>query len=92
MGVAVSRLRFLVFAPLLLLQGCWFVFIPGSLVQAAADGITGAEGNHCVNERAKVGDYINLTDGTRWKVESLSGTSTRCQHPAHPIRARLSPA
>lgn len=85
-------LRVLVLAPLPLLGGCWFVFIPGGLIQAAADGITGAEGSHCVHERAKVGDYIQLTDGTRWKVESLSGTSSRCQHPAHPIRARLSPA
>lgn len=86
------RLRFLALAPLLLLQGCWFVFIPGSLIQAASDGLSGAEGSHCVHERAQVGDFLQLTDGTRWKVESLSGTSTRCAHPAYPIRARLSPA
>lgn len=85
-------IRLVCIAPVLLLQGCWFVFIPGSLIDATADAITGAEGRHCVSERATVGDYINLTDGTRWKVESLSGTSTRCQHPAHPIRAKLSPA
>lgn len=75
-----------------LLQGCWFVFIPGSVVQAVTDGITGAEGNHCVTAFAKVGDRINLTDGTPWKVESLSGTSIKCQHPSFPIRARLTPA
>lgn len=84
--------RLLLALPLTLAsQGCWFVFIPGSLIQAASDGITGAEGNHCVSTAAKVGDSIRLSDSTMWKVESLSGTSVRCQHPSQPIRARLSP-
>lgn len=86
------KLRLLCIAPVLLLQGCWFVFIPGSLIEAAADGITGAEGQHCVNSEAKVGDTIKLTDGTNWKVLSLSGTSNRCRNPAHPVRAKLTPA
>lgn len=87
------RTRLLLALPLTLtLHGCFFVWIPGSLIQAAADGITGSEGNHCVSANAKVGDPIRLSDSTLWKVESLSGTSTRCQHPANPIRARLSPA
>jgi hypothetical protein len=69
----------------LMLQGCWFVFIPGSLIQAASDGITGAEGNHC----AKVGDRIRLPGGGHGTVKSLSGTSIRCQQTELPIRALL---
>jgi hypothetical protein len=38
------------------LSGCFFVFIPGSLIQQVSDGITGAEGEHCVSRVAKVGD------------------------------------
>lgn len=87
------RARLLLALPLTLaLQGCWFVFIPGSLIQAASDGITGAEGSHCVGSSAKVGDRTTLPDGTVWTVASLSGTSTRCQHPSMPIRAKLTPA
>jgi hypothetical protein len=74
------------------LQGCFFVWIPGSLMQAAGDAITGAEGNHCVATTATVGSAIRLPDGTQWKVESLSGTSARCQRPEQPIRAKLAPA
>lgn len=85
------RKVFVLLPCVLLLQGCWFVFIPGSLIDAAADGISGAEGHHCVSAGAAVGDHIRLTDGTPWRVESLSGTSYRCKHPDHPIRARLSP-
>ena len=71
------------------LSGCWFVFIPGSLIQKVSDGITGAEGEHCVSRAAKVGDTINLPGGGRGIVKSLSGTSVRCTHPEMPIRAAL---
>lgn len=71
------------------LQGCWFVFIPGSVVAAVSDGITGAKGEHCVGPNAKVGDTISLPYGGRGKVEHLSGTSVRCTNPAMPIRALL---
>jgi hypothetical protein len=61
------------------------------VINAASDGLSGAEGEHCVDTRAKVGDSITLPNGSVWKVASLSGTSTRCQNPAHPIRAKLTP-
>ena len=71
------------------LSGCWFVFIPGSLIQKASDGITGAEGEHCVGRAAKVGDRIKLSDGGLGVVQSLSGTSVRCTNETMPIRASL---
>lgn len=71
------------------LGGCWFVFIPGSLIQKASDGVTGAEGDHCVGRVAKVGDRIKLSNGTLGVVQSLSGTSVRCTNETMPIRASL---
>lgn len=71
------------------LSGCFFVFIPGSLIQRVSDGITGAEGDHCVASAAKVGDRANLPDGRVGEIKSLSGTSTRCTDPSRPIRARI---
>lgn len=68
--------------------GC-FIFIPGSLIQKASDGITGAEGEHCVSRRAQVGDRISLPGGGSATVKSLSGTSIRCTDPNMPIRAAL---
>lgn len=79
-------------APLLLLQGCFFFYIPGSFIQAAGDSLSGAEGNHCVFAGAKVGDSIILPNsGAPWTVVSVSGTSSRCTDPSHPIRAKLAP-
>lgn len=79
-------------SPVLLLQGCFFVWIPGNVVGAVTDTLTGAEGQHCVAETSKVGDLIRLPNGTTWKVDSLSGTSYRCSQPGMPLRAKLSPA
>lgn len=76
-------------APLVFLQGCWFIFIPGSVTSAVSDSITGAEGSNCVGENAKVGDTIRLPGGGRGVIKSLSGTSMRCTNPALPIRALL---
>lgn len=73
----------------LLLQGCWFVFIPGSVIGAVTDSLTGAEGSHCVGAGVKVGDTVRMPGNGRATVKSLSGTSTRCQDPAMPIRAML---
>lgn len=73
----------------LALQGCWFVFIPGSVMSAVTDKVTGSEGDHCVASEAKVGDRINI-NGQMMTVKSLSGTSTRCQG-VYPIRALLTP-
>lgn len=84
------RLRFLMLAPAVLaLQGCWFVFIPGSVVSSVSDSITGAEGENCVPSTAKVGDRIRLPDLTMGSIESLSGTSIRCSDPNLPIRAKI---
>lgn len=71
------------------LSGCFFVFIPGSLIKAAGDAITGAEGEHCVGRGANVGDRVNLPGGQVGTVKSLSGTSTYCTDPNLPIRAAV---
>ena len=71
------------------LSGCWFVFIPGSVIQAVTDGITGAEGAHCVSAGARVGDTVSMPGGGRATVKSVSGTSVRCSDPSVPIRALL---
>jgi hypothetical protein len=82
------KIRHVLFLAPLLLQGCFFVWIPGSVVNAVADGLSGAEGAHCVSSTAKVGDQITV-NGTTWRVVSLSGTSTRCREAIYPIRAKL---
>lgn len=76
-------------AALTQLGGCFFFLIPGGLIQKAADGITGAEGDHCVSSSAKVGDRIGMPYGGSGEVKSLSGTSVRCTDPQRPIRARI---
>ncbi len=63
------------------LQGCWFIFIPGSVIGAVSDSVTGAVGSNCVGANAKVGDNIRLQGGGIGTVKSLSGTSTRCTNP-----------
>ena len=73
------------------LQGCFFVYIPGSVISGISDGLTGSEGSNCVGSNAKVGDRIRLPDGSTGVVKSLSGTSTRCTVPSMPIRALLEP-
>lgn len=71
------------------LSGCFFVYIPGSAIRAVSDGITGAEGEHCVPESIKPGDRVKLQDGSIATVKSTSGTSTRCKSPDKPIRAKI---
>lgn len=67
----------------------FFFFIPGKAIDAIGDAITGSEGSNCVGPNAKVGDLIRLNNGTMGKVKSLSGTSSRCTQPEHPIRALI---
>jgi hypothetical protein len=72
-----------------LLSGCWFVFIPGSLINRAADAVTGAEGEHCVGRGTQVGDTITIPGSGAARVLSLSGESSRCTDARYPIRAAL---
>ena len=74
-------------APLLFLQGCFFFFIPGSVVGKVSDAFTGAEGSNCVSTSIKVGDGVRLQDGRTGTVKSLSGESRLCKNPTQPIRA-----
>ena len=71
------------------LSGCFFVFIPGSLIRAASDAITGDKGQHCVNRLARAGDKVTMPGGGVATVVSISGPSISCQNPAIPIRAEL---
>jgi hypothetical protein len=73
----------------LFLQGCFFVYVPGPVVDSVVDRIDGVEGDNCVGAGAKVGDRVRTSDGRELTVASLSGTSPRCQQPNLPIRARL---
>lgn len=83
------RLRILAVAVLgLSLQGC-LVVIPGKAIEAVSDGITGAEGGHCVSPEAKVGDTVRMPYNGVGEIKSLSGTSIRCTDPEKPIRALI---
>jgi hypothetical protein len=69
----------LIAAAALALQGCWFVFLPGSLLEP---------GQYCVGPNAKVGDRIRFTDGRTATVKEVFSTSSRCQ-PHTPVRANV---
>lgn len=69
----------------------WFFFIPGGLIDAVVDAVSGSEGESCLPPNAKVGDKIRMPSGAVWSVKSLSGTSYRCSNPEYPIRALLVP-
>ena len=71
------------------LSGCFFIWIPGSLIQKVSDGITGAKGEHCVGRSAQVGDKVSIYGVGLGTVKSLSGESVRCTNPVNPIRAEL---
>lgn len=71
------------------LSGC-FVFIPGSVVDAVGDAITGDRGEHCVPRGTKVGDRVNIGFNRIGLVEFVSETpSSRCQDSMMPMRAAL---
>lgn len=72
------------------LSGC-FIFIPGSVVGAVSDAITGDKGEHCVARGTKIGDRIRLTHNRVGTVQFVSETpSSRCRDPMLPMRAALS--
>lgn len=66
----------------------FFFIIPTGKI---SDLITGAEGNNCVTNAAKVGDRLPLANGKVGEIISLSGTSTRCTNGTQPIRALIEP-
>jgi len=70
-------------------QAWLFIFVPGSVTRGIRDAITGSEGENCVGTSAKVGDVLTSPTGNTAIVKSLSGTSSICQDPHLPIRARL---
>lgn len=63
----------------------FFFFIPGGLT----DKLTGAEGENCVTENAKVGETISVQNRGPGVIRSLSGTSMRCLDKRYPIRALI---
>jgi hypothetical protein len=68
----------------------WFIFIPGGAIRAIGDSITGAKGDICVKDTYKVGEEVTHPQtGNKFKVLSLSGTSSICTNPATPIRAEV---
>ena len=67
----------------------FFFFVPGQVVGAIGDAITGAKGDMCVKEGANVGDVLKSTAGNTGVIKSLSGASGRCRNPATPIRAEI---
>ena len=78
----------LAIAATLLLQGCWFVFIPGSVIQAVGDSVTGSFGNYCVSSSAVAGNKVRTPGGGTATVDKISGPSNRCPE-ATPIRAQV---
>lgn len=69
------------------LSGCWFVFIPGSMVSSMGDALSGNTGQYCVGESAAVGSMVKMPDGRIGAVQKLEGASSRCSNTALPIRA-----
>lgn len=70
------------------LSGCFFFYIPGSLMQSASDSISGNVGNLCVSPGTKVGGQIKMPpDDHIGTVMKLEGSSSGCTNPARPIRA-----
>jgi len=67
-----------------------FFLLPGAVTSKIGDVLTGSEGNNCVGPNARVGDQI-YANGTLMTIKSLSGTTSRCNEPATPIRASLVP-
>lgn len=73
----------LVVALALSLQGCFFIWIPGSLIDSAVHGGT----PYCVGEHTKVGDTISLIEGGSVVIKKLKGHSSRCKTRELPILA-----
>lgn len=69
------------------LSGCWFIFIPGSAMDAIGDAMAGHRGNTCVSATAYEGQTIIMPNGKSGTLIKLEGESRRCTQPHLPIRA-----
>ena len=87
----IISLTFLALACVSTSANAWFFFffIPGGAANKVGDSLSGAEGENCVKDTAKVGDVLTLASGNSAKIKSLSGASSRCQSKELPIRALL---
>jgi len=54
-----------------------------------SDSLSGAEGEHCVGQDAKVGDIVRKQNGETGTIRSLSGISDRCPQPGRRIRSLI---
>ena len=76
---------------MLMLNGCFFVIIPGSLIGVVADAVTWDEGEYCVPANVKAGDRGYFPQGGIGVVKTISGPSVRCRNSTLPIRANMVP-
>lgn len=76
-------IAFLVFP----LSGCFFFYVPGSVIDSIGDSISGDVGNLCVPSTSYVGQRITAPNGKVGTVTKLEGTSRRCTQESLPIRA-----
>ena len=67
----------------------FFFFIPGPVIDAIGDAISGAEGENCVPATARVGDKMLMPGGKVGEIRSISGSTYRCSNPDLPLRARV---
>lgn len=74
-----------------MLQGCFMVIvpIPGPVVGAISDTVTGQFGAWCINRTYQPGAHIRTPDGALGTVKAISGPSSRCPDPEKPIRAEI---
>jgi len=87
-----SALIFLIGVCISFNANAWFFFfIPGSVISAVSDAITGNEGDNCVGQQVAVGGIVKLSNGGSARVKSLSGVSSRCPDSNMPVRAMLEP-
>ena len=83
--------RLIVVAALVMpLGGCFFFYIPGSVIESIGDSLSGTTGKNCVSESSSVGSPVKMSDGRIGKIQKIEGISGRCQNPALPIRAVVS--
>jgi hypothetical protein len=72
-------MRYLVVLICMLLQGCFFFYIPGSVLSSLSGW------NACAGENVQVGQRLKYVDGRMGTVERVSGRSERCQDGKIPI-------